>query len=342
MISDKPLTLGLIGLGGITTLRHLPALLKLPQYKIAAVADIDESRAHRVARDHQIAHSLSDAYALIQMPEVEAVAICTPPATHAALIRAALDEHKYVFVEKPLTLDVADAKMLANMPNADSHLLAGFNLRHHEQVQRARELLRAGRIGKIRAIHTVFTNVPQPTDRVEWRRKRDEGGDILFELGSHHFDICRFLCDAEFTEIRARQSAGHDGSSVVTVQACMHKDILMTAVLGEDLVAHNTIEVLGEAGRMVISCYRFDGVHVYPRGAVDGGIGLRVQHAGEMLRTMPRAFAVQRYGGMYVSSYRNEWQHFYGVVRAQVAPCANVNDGAAAVQAVHDALDDLI
>ncbi len=341
MTSDKPLALGLIGLGGITMLRHLPALLKLPQYKIAAVADIDESRARRVANDHQIADWLSDAYALIQMPKVEAVAICTPPAAHAALIRAALDAHKYVFVEKPLTLDVADATLLAEMPRACSHLVVGFNLRHHDQVLRARELLHAGRIGKIRAIHTVFTNVPQPTDRVEWRRKRDEGGDNLSELGSHHFDICRFLCDAEFTEIRARQSAGRDGSSVVTVQACMDNDILMTSVLGEDLVAHNNIEVLGDAGRMVISCYRFDGVHLYPRGTVDGGIRLRIQHAGETLRTVPRAFAVQRYGGMYVSSYRNEWLHFYRVARAQAAPCANVKDGAAAAHAVRDAWDDL-
>jgi predicted dehydrogenase len=50
---------------------------------------------------------------LMALSELDAVAIGTPPATHAALVQAALDAQKHVFVEKPLTLEVADAEWLA-------------------------------------------------------------------------------------------------------------------------------------------------------------------------------------------------------------------------------------
>lgn len=341
MSNYEPVRLGLIGLGQVVTLRHLPALAKLAQYKIIAAAEIDRERGQRVAAQYAIPSVGSDARAVLEMPEVEAVAICTPPATHATLLGAALDAGKYVFVEKPLTLEVADADALENLPSADSHVLVGFNLRHHAEIQRARAWLRAGRIGNIRAVHTTLTNVHEPTDHAGWRRDPAHGGDMLFEMGVHHFDICRYLCDAEIQDLRAHEAFAQNHAAVLTVQARLSNEILATCVIGEDLVGHNSIELLGDRGRMLISCYRFDGLYVYPRGAFDGGIGLRLQHAREMLSVLPRAFAEQRQGGMYVSSYRKEWEHFYQIVRNHVAPLASIRDGAAATRAANAARQTL-
>jgi predicted dehydrogenase len=160
---------------------------------------------------------------------------------------------------------------------------------------------------------------------------------MLFEMGVHHFDICRYLCDAEILDLRAHEALAQNHAAVLSVQARLSSDILATCVIGEDLVGHNSIELLGDRGRMVISCYRFDGLYVYPRGAFDGGMGLRLQHAREMLSVLPRAFSEQRNGGMYVSSYRREWEHFFQVVRHHAAPLAAVRDGAAATRAARAA-----
>lgn len=341
MSNNEPVRLGWIGLGQISTFRHLPALAKRAQFKIVAAAELDKERAQRVAAQYAIPRLASDARAVLEMPDVEAVAICTPPATHDALIRAALDAGKYVFVEKPLTLDVSEADTLEHVTRADTHVLVGFNLRHHSEIQRARAWLHAGRIGKIRAVHTTLTNVREPADEAGWRRDPAQGGDMLFEMGVHHLDICRYLCNAEIQDIRAHEAFAPNHAALLTVQARLSNDILATCVIGEDLIGHNSIELLGDRGRMVISCYRFDGLYVYPRGAFDGGIGLRLSHAREMLRALPRAFSEQRNGGMYVSSYRKEWEHFYDVVRNHAAPLASVRDGAAATRAARAARESL-
>lgn len=341
MSDNEPVRLGLIGLGQITTFRHLPALAKLAQYKIIAAAEIDSERAQRVAAQYAIPRVVSDARVLLEMSDVEAVAICTPPATHHALLRAALDAGKYVLVEKPLTLDVGEADTLEQVARADTHVLVGFNLRHHSEIQRARAWLRAGRIGNLRAVHTTLTNVREPTDDAGWRRDLAQGGDMLFEMGAHHFDILRFLCDAEIQDLRAHEAFAPNQAARVTVQARLSHDILATCLIGEDMVGHNSIELWGDEGRMVISCYRFDGLYFYPRGSFDGGIGLRLQHAREMLRVLPHAFAEQRSGGMYVSSYRKEWEHFYDVIRNHAAPLASVRDGAAATRAARAARESL-
>lgn len=334
MDSAAPLRLAVIGLGEVARTRHLPILAKHPRYQITAVCDVDAARAQAAAEQYNIPRALSGADILRAMDDAEAVAICTPPSAHAQLVRAALDANKAVFVEKPLAVNLREAEELAaRAGNAGARALVGFNLRHHVQIQRARAWLEQGRIGRIRAVHTTLTNVRRPGDGEAWRHDPAQGGDLLFELGVHHFDLVRFLCDAEIAAITARHSISPQGQETVTVQARLGNDVLVTHLLAQDTLEHNSVELIGERGRMLISLYRFDGPYIFPRGAYDGGTGLRLQHARAMLKALPRAFRAQRDGGEYVASYRAEWEHFFQAARNQAAPLATLQDGAAATRA---------
>lgn len=330
------LRVGVIGLGEVATLRHLPALKNDARYEIGAVADVDAARLRQVAEQYGLERAYQDGRALIAQPELDAIAICTPPATHAALVHAALDANKHVLVEKPLTLDAAEAQSVAeHAERARTKVLVGFNLRHHTHVQRAKAWLRAGRIGKIRAVHTMLTNVRTHDTGTEWRRDVDRGGDLIFELGVHHFDLCRYLCEGDIVEMHAQRTVSPQGQMTVTAQARLSNEVLATSMLAQDTLEHNSIELIGERGRMIVSMYRFDGPILYPRGTYDGGFGLRLQHTREMVQALPRAMSEQRKGGAYVLTYPAEWEHFYQVVRHNAAPLAGVRDGVAATRAAN-------
>lgn len=343
MSSVSPLRVGIIGLGEVAVLRHLPILARHPRFQITAAADIDLARAQHIGAQYGIPRIYPDARALLDLPDIEAVAIFTPPVAHAELVHAALDAHKHVFVEKPLTLDVAQAESLAaHASRVPARVLVGFNLRHHPQIRRAREWLRAGRIGAIRAVHTTFTNVAANETASPWRLDPARGGSLLYELGVHHLDACRYLCDADIATIFAQQTLASHGQPAVTFQARLTNDILLTGVLAQDTIEHNSIELIGEHGRMVLSLYRFDGPFLYPRGAYDDGWGLRFHHARATLQALPQALSQQRQGGAYVSSYRAEWEHFFQIVRHSAVPLASLADGVAATRAAAAAQASLV
>jgi predicted dehydrogenase len=329
--------IGLVGLGEIARQRHLPVLAQHPRWRVTVAAETDPDRAARVAAAFSIPRIASDAVAVIESKDVDVVAILTPPDTHAELARAALDAGKHVFVEKPLALASAQAQALADRAGqGDPKLLVGFNLRHHPHIRQAREWIRAGRVGRVRAVHSTLANVRPPAAAASWRGQTRGGGDPLFELGVHHFDLTRFLFDAEIVQVSAQEWVSPQARATVQVALRLANGALVTTTLVEDTVEHNAFEIIGERGRLVLSLYRFDGVHWFPRGQYDGGLGLRWEHTRQALGRMPRLIS-RRSGGDFVGTYRAEWDHLYDVIANGTPPLATAADGAAATRIAEDA-----
>src|SRR5256885_2842001 len=125
-----PLVLGIIGCGRVSQRFHLPALRFVPAIKVAALADVDPSRVETVARQFSNARRYSEPGELLADSELNAVAICTPPQTHAELALAALAAGKHVLVEKPLALTIADGeRMLHGAEMSNKVAAGGINLR---------------------------------------------------------------------------------------------------------------------------------------------------------------------------------------------------------------------
>src|SRR2546423_90178 len=115
----RMIRLGVIGCGQVAELRHLPALRRVSGVEVAALADVDPLRLERVARQFGVARRCSNYSDLIETGDVDAVAVCVPPALHAVVARAALDAGKHVFIEKPLALCLAECDLL--LESADAH-----------------------------------------------------------------------------------------------------------------------------------------------------------------------------------------------------------------------------
>ncbi len=132
---------------------------------------------------------------VITDPEVEAIVLATPHSTHADQVVEAAGAGKHVFVEKPFTLDVADAKRaIAAAEAAGVVLQVGHNRRRQPGVRRLKELVDADALG---TIHHVEANLSHPkglTPRTGWRGKPTEspaGG--MTGLGVHMVDNLIYL-----------------------------------------------------------------------------------------------------------------------------------------------------
>ncbi|MFZ2126043.1 MAG: Gfo/Idh/MocA family oxidoreductase [Candidatus Microsaccharimonas sp.] len=117
----KKIKVAIIGAGNISNTRHIPALKKLKDAKIVGVVGVKQANLDKTMQRHRIKNSLllkrSGNFARKMnksqwFGEVDAVVIGAPPRDHFALIEASLLNGKHVLVEKPMTMDKAEADTL--------------------------------------------------------------------------------------------------------------------------------------------------------------------------------------------------------------------------------------
>lgn len=119
------LNVGVIGLGEIGAL-HCEALIQLPQARLLAVADIDETRAKQVAGQTG-AQAYQDYKELLARADINAVIIATPDHLHKEPCIHAAKANKHILVEKPLAMTLEDSKTIIEAAEkAKVKLMVGF------------------------------------------------------------------------------------------------------------------------------------------------------------------------------------------------------------------------
>jgi UDP-2-acetamido-3-amino-2,3-dideoxy-glucuronate N-acetyltransferase len=120
-----------------------------------ALADTDRAALQALGDKHRIAALYESPKALLADPAVDAVVIATPAISHGPLAAAALAAGKHVFVEKPLCLDLAEAKRLGEAADRRGlTLMVGHLLHYHPAFRALLAAIREGRIGQIRYIYS--------------------------------------------------------------------------------------------------------------------------------------------------------------------------------------------
>lgn len=142
--------------------------------------------------------ALSDDYAAILLdPEIDAVLLATPPFTHAAEIIAAAEAGKHVFVEKPFTLDLAEAKQaVAACAAAKVVLAVGFNRRFYPSITAMSQMIEAGRIGEVQHVEAHFCGISAmeiPPGSWRGERAHNPAGGMVAR-GIHSLDALIHLC----------------------------------------------------------------------------------------------------------------------------------------------------
>ncbi|HMF54806.1 MAG TPA: Gfo/Idh/MocA family oxidoreductase [Pyrinomonadaceae bacterium] len=315
--------LGVIGCGGVTEQRHLPALRQVSGVKVVALADIDSARLERVAEQFGVARRYTAYSDLIESNDVDAVAVCVPPRFHAEIALATLEAGKHVLIEKPLALNLSECDLLSVRATAHSALkvMVGFNMRWHRLVREAREVISSGELGDIKLVRTVFTSgVRLREDFADWRKEQETGGGALFELGVHHFDLLRFLLRSEAEEVYAASASEGETACVLIRMKCGAQ---VLSAFSEGTGENHAIEVYGARGWLRISCYRADGLEQFSVVEYTGAIATRLRKLAQTFLLLPRMLQQARQGGDHVASYAEEWRHFVGAItRDSPVECA--------------------
>jgi myo-inositol 2-dehydrogenase / D-chiro-inositol 1-dehydrogenase len=332
-VNPSPLSVGLIGCGYAAE-THLAALRALPDARVVAIADIDESARRAIAARDVTLQTFADYRALLEHPGIDVVAILTPPFLHLEMAGAALDAGKHVLVEKPITPDLDEADRLVEIARCSTKkVIVGYHLRFHRQLQEARRHVREGALGEVAFVRGVASSNYQFGRRFpEYRRRRDLGGGVLFELAVHHFDLWRYMLGEEVAEIVATSHAKNGEDATATVTARMASGILVTSVFSEYAAEQHEIEIYGDRGRVRASIYRFDGFDLIPAGVFEGHLVRRLRRFVEALGAAAPAVRASRQGGVFLASFRSLWQHFVEAIRHDTAVAPDLEDGRRSLQ----------
>ncbi|MFI2486530.1 Gfo/Idh/MocA family protein [Promicromonospora kroppenstedtii] len=190
-----PLGVGIVGMGGIGAM-HARALGELGG-RARLVAYSGRVRPPAGPGERDLPAVRLAPREVIDHPDVEVVAICTPSGTHAALALAALEAGRHVVVEKPLALDVDDALRVARAAHDRGRSVSMIAQRRLEAEHIAlKRALDDGALGELRlAMTTVHWHRDDDYYRAAgWRSAADQGGGSLMNQGVHNVDLLRWLC----------------------------------------------------------------------------------------------------------------------------------------------------
>ncbi len=187
------LRLGVIGYGywGPNLVRNFAKCLEC---ELVALADQDRSRLNLAKRLYPGLKVMEDAKRLIDDPNIDAIAIATPIATHFPLAKAALESGKHVLTEKPMTASVAEAEELVRL--AELHqkvLMVDHTFLYTGAVQKLRSLVSSGELGEVLYYDSVRVNLGL--------FQHDQ--NVLWDLAPHDFAIMSHLIDKEPVRISA-------------------------------------------------------------------------------------------------------------------------------------------
>lgn len=195
-MAEETIALGVAGLGnwGPNLLRNFAAL---PGCEVRVCCDRDTAALERARRQHPAVVATSRFADLLDAP-IDAVVIATPAPTHYELARAALLAGMHVFVEKPITLDVAQAQELIGLAEERRRILmVGHLLEYHPAVVRLRALIEAGELGELRYIYSQRLNLGIV--------RRDE--NVMWSLAPHDISVLLMLLGGRPVEVSAQGMA---------------------------------------------------------------------------------------------------------------------------------------
>lgn len=312
-MSDS-VSVGVIGAGRIGQLHARHLAFRIPTASVIAISDIYLAAAEKSASELGIRAVMGDYQQLLEMPEIDAVAICTSTDTHAQIIQDAAAAGKHIFCEKPIDFSLGRIdQALSAVEQAGVKLQIGFNRRFDPTFARVRELVLAGEIGEPHILRITSRDpAPPPIEYV-----RVSGG-IFLDMTIHDFDMARFLIGSDVEEIYAAGGvmvdpaigeAGDIDTTVITLRFANGVigtiDNSRQAVYGYD----QRVEVFGSGG--VVSAD-----NAYPNTAL-------VSNAHHVKRDLPLNFFMDR----YIESYVAEMSSFIDCIQKDRVPEVTGEDG---------------
>jgi predicted dehydrogenase len=216
---------GVIGYGywGPNVVRNLASL---EDSQVVAIAELSPAAQKRAQKAYPGMHVTSDTMEVITSPKVDAVAVITPVWTHYELAKAALENGKHVFVEKPFTSNVAQGEKLIDLAiQKNLRIMVDHTFLFTGAVRKISQLLREGTLGKLYYYDSMRVNLGLFQHDI----------NVLWDLAPHDLAIMDYVIE------------GSPEAVVATGQSHLnsHEDVaFMTLYFPENVIAHINVNWL--------------------------------------------------------------------------------------------------
>lgn len=271
---EKKINWGIIGCGNVTEYKSGPAFNKVEGSKLIAVMRRDAELAKDYAHRHRVPKWYSDADDLINDPEVNAIYVATPPASHALYAIKAMKAGKPVYVEKPMAATYEQCQeMNAVSKETGVPLFVAYYRRTLPGFRKVKTLLEDGTIGRPLLVNIMLVRPATPAESDKnssiWRVQPDvAGGGIFYDLASHQLDFLEFIFGPVKKVSGIARNFGNLYNAEDTVVAQMEFE---NGVLGSgtwSFVSDNSskrdvIEIIGTKGRIEFSTYGHEPVLLF-------------------------------------------------------------------------------
>jgi len=250
--------LGIVGVNYGRTVQ-LPAFRADLRCQVVALAGRDAARTAAIAREAGVLKGYGDWRALVEDPDVQAVAVATLPSLQAHVALRALELGKPVFIEKPMANNLAAAKaMLQRAKQSGLPTMIDFNFTQIATWLRAKAMLDDGAIGKLRHV-TVHWHVESRALQLRmrnWKTVGDDGGGVLGNFISHCFYYLEWFCGPIAGMSTRIGGVPEDGGLETTVVMAMQFKSGALASLSMSCASYfgigHRLEFFGEEGTLVL------------------------------------------------------------------------------------------
>lgn len=249
---DEKVKWGVLGVANIGMKKVIPAMQRGGDTEVIGIASRDLERARQAAGRLGIRKAYGSYEDLLADPEVEVIYNPLPNHLHVPWSIKAAEAGKHVLCEKPISLTVKEAiSLLKARDRTGVKIEEAFMVRTHPQWVKTLELIRSGRIGKLRSVMGYFSYYNRDPKNI--RNILEYGGGALMDIGCYLVYTARLIFAEEPTRV----------SALIETDPEMRTDVMTSGILdfpsgpavftcGTQTAPYQRVQILGDRGRIEV------------------------------------------------------------------------------------------
>jgi len=244
---------GIAGFGLHAVRRLMPGFALSKKCRVTALSRRSLGKAKQSAAEYKIALAFDSVEELSRSSEVDAVLVTTPNSCHLPDVMAAIQAGKHVLCEKPMAMNADECRRMVEAAHQKNVLLGVAQIfRFDESVNRIRELVSAGAIGKPVFARSEFSFLAGAAHPRKWLYDASlAGAGPIFDIGVHCIDTLRYILRDEVVRVSASATRDPNSGTVESAAALtleFSRETLGTVLVSFRAEYRTPIELVGDAG----------------------------------------------------------------------------------------------
>jgi predicted dehydrogenase len=247
----KPVRWGILSTAKIGLEKVIPAMRKSLRVEVAAIASRDLKAARAAAEKLGIPKAYGAYEDLLSDPDIDAIYNPLPNHLHVPLTLQAARAGKHVLCEKPMALSAAEIDALAGI-TGKAHIMEAFMVRHSTQWNAARDLIRAGGIGRPVMIQSYFSYDNRDPGNI--RNRLEYGGGALMDIGCYPIVAGRFFFEADPVRVMALFERSPEFGTDIATSGLLDfgGGRQLTFAVSTQLASGQSVTIIGTKSRLTV------------------------------------------------------------------------------------------